>query len=85
MSDVNADGLIDIYVCNSGDVDGSNRQNELFINNGDGTFTEKAAEFGLNDDGYSTHAVFIDLDEDGDLDCYLLNNSYKDPARISLL
>jgi enediyne biosynthesis protein E4 len=83
MSDVNADGLIDIYVCNSGDVDGSNRQNELFINNGDGTFTEKAAEFGLNDDGYSTHAVFIDLDEDGDLDCYLLNNSYKDPARIS--
>ncbi len=83
MSDVNGDGLIDIYVCNSGDVEGNNRQNELFINNGDGTFTEKAEEFGLNDDGYSTHAVFIDLDEDGDLDCYLLNNSYKDPARIS--
>lgn len=83
MSDVNADGFLDIYVCNSGDVDGKNRQNELFINNGDNTFTEKAAEFGLNDNGYSTHAVFIDLDEDGDLDCYLLNNSYKDPARIS--
>ncbi|HMP28315.1 MAG TPA: VCBS repeat-containing protein [Saprospiraceae bacterium] len=83
MRDVNADGFIDIYVCNSGDVDGSNRANELFINNGDGTFTERAAEFGLDDEGFSTHAVFIDLDGDGDLDCYLLNNSYKDPARIS--
>lgn len=83
MSDVNGDGWIDIYVCNSGDVDGKNRSNELFINNKNGTFTEMAAVFGLADEGYSTHAVFVDFDLDGDLDCYVLNNSYKDPARIS--
>ncbi len=77
MADVNADGLLDIYVCNSGDVAGDNKQNELFINNGDLTFTEKAAEYGLDDKGYSTHAAFFDYDKDGDLDMYLLNNSYQ--------
>ncbi len=76
MADVNGDGLLDIYVCNSGDLAGDNKQNELFINNGDGTFTEMAEEFGLADQGYSTHAVFFDFDNDGDLDMYLLNNSY---------
>ena len=77
VADVNGDGWLDIYVCNSGDVAGDNKQNELFINNGDLTFTEKAAEFGLADRGYSTHAAFFDYDKDGDLDCYLLNNSYQ--------
>ncbi|MGB1448675.1 MAG: VCBS repeat-containing protein [Flavobacteriaceae bacterium] len=77
MVDINADGLLDIYVCNSGDVKGDNKQSELFINNGDLTFTEKAAEYGLADPGYSTHATFFDYDKDGDLDAYLLNNSYQ--------
>jgi hypothetical protein len=77
MADVNGDGYLDIYVCNSGDIAGDNKQNELFINNGDGTFTEKAESFGLADQGYSTHAVFFDYDNDGDLDVYLLNNSYQ--------
>jgi len=77
MADVNGDGFLDIYVCNSGDIDGDNKQNELFINNGDLTFTEKAAEYGLDDKGYSTHAAFFDYDKDGDLDMYLLNNSYQ--------
>ncbi len=77
MADVNGDGLLDIYVCNSGDVKGDNKQNELFINNGDGTFTEAAAAWGVADRGYSTHAVFFDYDGDGDLDMYLLNNSYQ--------
>ena len=77
MADVNADGLLDIYVCNSGDVAGDNKQNELFINNGDGTFSEQAEAFGLADPGFSTHAAFFDYDRDGDLDCYLLNNSYQ--------
>jgi hypothetical protein len=77
MADVNGDGLLDIYVCNSGDIKDDNKQNELFINNGDLTFTEKAEEYGLADRGYSTHAAFFDYDKDGDLDCYLLNNSYK--------
>ena len=77
MADVNADGFLDIYVCNSGDIIGERKQNELFINNGNGTFSEKAKEYGLDDKGYSTHAVFFDYDKDGDLDMYLLNNSYQ--------
>ena len=77
MADVNGDGWLDIYVCNSGNVRGDKKENELFINNHDGTFTERAAEYGLNDRGYSTHAAFFDYDGDGDLDCYVLNNSFK--------
>ncbi len=77
MSDVNGDGLMDIYVCNSGDLAGDNKQNELFINLGDGTFVEAATKYGLADKGYGTHATFFDYDKDGDLDAYLLNNSYR--------
>ena len=77
MTDINGDGWLDIYVCNSGDIKGDNKQNELFINNQDGTFTEQAANYGLADKGYSTHAAFFDYDKDGDLDLYLLNNSYQ--------
>ena len=76
MVDINSDGWLDIYVCNSGDINGDNKQNEFFINNGDGTFTEKAEQMGLADTGLSTHASFFDYDKDGDLDVYLLNNSY---------
>jgi hypothetical protein len=75
--DINADGFLDIYVCNAGDVKGGNRENELFINNGNLTFTNKAEEYGLADKGFSTHAAFFDYDKDGDLDCYVLNNSYR--------
>ncbi|MBN7810331.1 VCBS repeat-containing protein [Algoriphagus sp. H41] len=77
MADVNGDGWLDIYVCNSGDISGDNKQNELFINQGDGTFLEQAEAYGLADQGFSTHAVFFDYDKDGDLDVYLLNNSYQ--------
>ncbi len=77
MADVNGDGWLDIYVCNSGDVKGDNKQNELFINNGNLTFTEQAEAYGIADRGFSTHAAFFDYDKDGDLDCYLLNNSYQ--------
>ena len=77
MVDINADGFLDIYVCNSGDVKGDNKQNELFINNGDLTFTESAMQYGLADRGFSTHATFFDYDKDGDLDAYILNNSYQ--------
>jgi hypothetical protein len=77
MVDINADGWLDIYVCNSGDLEGDNKQNELFINNQDGTFEENAASYGLDDKGFSTHSVFFDYDKDGDLDVYLLNNSYQ--------
>jgi hypothetical protein len=77
IADVNGDGWTDIYVCNSGNVAGDERHNELYINNGDLTFTECAAEYGINDPGYSTHGAFFDYDRDGDLDLYLLNNSFK--------
>ncbi len=73
MADVNGDGLLDIYVCKSGKLPEEQRRNELFINRGDGTFTESAARFGLDDPGYSMHAIFFDYDGDNDLDCYLIN------------
>ncbi len=77
MADINGDGWLDIYVCKSGSLTGTNRHNELFINNKDLTFTEKASEYGLAVTGLSNHASFFDFDRDGDLDCYLLNNSFQ--------
>ena len=56
---------------------GDNKQNELFINNGDLTFKESALKYNLNDEGFSTHANFFDYDKDGDLDVYILNNSFS--------
>jgi len=76
MVDINSDGLMDIYVCNAGNVEGDDHRNELFINNGDLTFSEKAAEYRLDDNGFTTHAAFFDYDGDGDLDVYILNNSF---------
>lgn len=77
MVDINNDGWLDIYVCNAG-IDKWNTKygNALFINNHDLTFTEAAKDYGLDDSGYSTHAAFFDYDLDGDLDCYILNNSF---------
>ena len=77
IADVNGDGMLDIYVCKSGRPNDPHRANELFINNGDLTFTESAAEYGLANIGLSNHAAFFDYDRDGDLDCYLLNNSFQ--------
>ena len=79
MADVNGDGLLDIYVCQVGDLPGTMGQNKLYLNLGEGKFREAAAEFGLNFKGYSTHAVFFDYDGDGDLDMYLLNHNVKSP------
>ena len=76
MADVNADGWLDIYVCNAGYKKGLNTKNALFINNKNGTFTDSAQAYGLDNDGYTTHAAFFDYDLDGDLDCYILNNSF---------
>lgn len=75
MVDINSDGLLDIYVCNAGNMEGNNHDNDLYINNGDLTFTERAAEFNLAATGFTTHASFFDYDKDGDLDAYILNNS----------
>ena len=75
MTDVNGDGWLDIYVCNSGGLVGYNKPNDLFINQGNGTFKEEASKYGLDDIGLTTHAAFFDYDHDGDLDCFVLNNS----------
>lgn len=76
--DINADGWLDLYICKSGPPsDKAGRKNELLINQQDGTFKEAAAEYGLDFNGLSTHAAFFDYDKDGDLDCYLLTNSFK--------
>ena len=75
MVDINQDGLLDIYVSNAGNMEGDNHDNDLYINNGDLTFTEKAEAFNLAKTGFSTHATFFDYDKDGDLDAYILNNS----------
>lgn len=84
MADVNGDGLLDIYICNSGDVKGGKRENELYINKGDLTFTEQAEEYGLADKGFGTHAAFFDFDQDGDLDCYVLNNSFRPVSSLGM-
>jgi len=75
MVDVNSDGLLDIYVCNSGPENKEELlSNELYINNGDLTFTESADLFGIADDSYSSQAVFFDMDQDGDLDLFVMNH-----------
>ncbi|MCS6975015.1 MAG: VCBS repeat-containing protein [Cyclobacteriaceae bacterium] len=75
MADVNADGWLDIYVCEVGGFLHLKGRNRLYINNGDLTFTEKAEAYNLDFSGFATHASFFDYDRDGDLDVYLLNHS----------
>ena len=83
MADVNADGLLDIYVCEMNGYKNLQGRNRLYINQGDLTFQEQAADFGLDLATFSQHATFFDFDLDGDLDVFLLNqavhtpNSYK--------
>ncbi|WP_375585347.1 VCBS repeat-containing protein [Cyclobacterium xiamenense] len=75
MVDINGDGYLDIYVCYSGKGPVASRKNQLFINQQDGTFLEKAEQYGLADAANSIQALFFDFDLDGDLDMYLLNHN----------
>ncbi|MEB2786619.1 FG-GAP-like repeat-containing protein [Algoriphagus persicinus] len=80
MVDINSDGLLDIYL-SVANKKNQESKNKLYINNGDLTFTEMAAAYGLDDSGYSTHAAFFDYDQDGDLDVYVLTNAYENSNR----
>ena len=82
MADINADGFLDIYVSTVSGKYVLKGHNELYINNGKGAFTESAAQYGLNTSCLSTQAAFFDYDHDGDLDCYLLNQSSRPHANI---
>jgi hypothetical protein len=75
MADVNQDGWLDIYVCRSAMGDSTLRTNQIFINNGNLTFSENGVELGVADNSYSSHASFFDYDLDGDLDLFVLNHS----------
>lgn len=82
MADVNGDGFLDIYVSAVANKYGLKGRNELFINNGNNTFSEKGKEYGLDFSGFTTQTAFFDYDHDGDLDCYILNQSHQPHANI---
>lgn len=82
MADVNADGLLDIYVSSVNKRYGLKGHNELFINKGDNTFIESSAQYGLDVSCLTTQSAFFDYDHDGDLDCYILNQSLRPHANI---
>ncbi|MDB5223889.1 MAG: RNA-binding protein [Chitinophagaceae bacterium] len=82
IADINGDGFLDIYVSTVSNRYGLTGHNELYINNGNGTFTEKSAQYGLNTSCFTTQAAFFDFDHDGDLDCYILNQSHQAHANV---
>ncbi len=74
LIDINSDGFTDIYVSKYGYSENpKDRINELYINNGDLTFTESAQQYGVANSGYTTQSTFFDYDKDGDLDLYVMN------------
>jgi len=75
FADVNQDGWLDIYLSQGGPIAGAARRNLLYLNQKNNTFTEAAQEYGLADENISTQSVFFDADKDGDLDCFVMNES----------
>ncbi|MBN2328522.1 MAG: CRTAC1 family protein [Candidatus Omnitrophica bacterium] len=77
IADLNGDGWDDIYLVNGATLKGKSidpaPRNQLYLNQGDGSFRNATEESGLGDAGFGTGAYFADVDRDGDLDCYLTN------------
>ena len=86
MIDINGDGRLDLYVCKSGLFDVPFRKNVMYINNGNLSFTERSAEFGLDDPSYTTQTYFFDMDLDNDLDVLMVNHpiNWKDINNINI-
>ena len=83
MVDVNNDGYLDVY-CSVAGKKGV-KKNQLFVNNQDNTFTEKAEEYGIADEGNSVQATFFDFDNDGDLDLYVANYPITHPSTSNMV
>lgn len=83
--DINNDGYLDIYVSLGGNRKTDEKKNVLLVNNGDLTFTNKAEEYGIADSGWSTQSIFLDFDNDNDLDLFVLNhpNIWKGDKKMS--
>ncbi|HTE29601.1 MAG TPA: VCBS repeat-containing protein, partial [Chryseolinea sp.] len=83
MVDINQDGFTDIYLCVAGtrNTPARKKKNLLFINNGNSTFTESAAAYGLQGTDHNIQSSFFDYDRDGDLDVYILRNAFVDYSR----
>ena len=82
MADVNGDGRLDIYVSSVNNRYELKGHNELFINQGNDTFREESAKVGLDFAGLTSQSAFFDYDRDGDLDCYILNQSHHPHSNI---
>lgn len=87
--DINNDGLPDLYVCATGSKNPAMRRNILYVNqgpdkNGVPVFKDEAAEYGLDDDSYSTQAAFLDYDHDGDLDVYIVTSDKEEGRSIGM-
>ncbi len=82
MADVNGDGLLDIYVSTVSNMYGLSGHNELYINKGNLKFSEESQQYGLNTACFTTQSAFFDYDHDGDLDCYILNQSHHPHSNI---
>ena len=77
MVDINNDGWLDIFICKSGFKDPNLRKKILYINNKNSTFTNRAAEYGLEESSFTIQSYFFDYDNDGDKDIFFCKSSQR--------